>query len=109
MTDPREDKLPKWAQVELRMLRMRLQEAEDRERMNAGEISDPVVFIRPYSDIPHPVARAHEPVLFRIGDSRITIKVSTRERKPVLEVTAYNGRLKITPQASNALYAEVDE
>jgi hypothetical protein len=50
LRDPRETKLPKWAQDKLNILRMRLSESNHRIQELSPETS--TVFMDPYADIP---------------------------------------------------------
>jgi len=63
--DAREDKLPKWAQDELRVLRMRLREAT--EEVQAYALGSDEVLIDPYSEHALPV-----------GDRDVSFKVYDR-------------------------------
>lgn len=107
MTDAREERLPKWARQELATLRMRLAEAQSRERDNAEGFPEGVVFVRPYGEQPHPVARAGEAVMFLTGTGKLMARVNTREGNRVLEVSAYDGRLAVFPGAANVVTLEV--
>jgi hypothetical protein len=102
-----EERLPKWAQDKLRVLRMRLDEANRRMAEEHGEMDGPVVFTKIWTDMPRPVARENEVVEFHIGDDKLYIKVTERSQEPVVEIMAYNARLSVEPQSTNVMLMRV--
>ncbi|MET8684810.1 hypothetical protein ABZV77_11390 [Streptomyces sp. NPDC004732] len=103
--DPREPKLPKWAQEELRLLRMRLREADKVIAEMHGQNPSTDIFVRDYVngdwDLPK-----HSRVLFMLEPknpkrfSRKEIEVSVRDGELYVYGTS---TLRITPNVSNVV------
>lgn len=105
MTDPREAKLPKWAQAELRSLRHRLDEARD--AIAEVEMDREIVVVtEPYGLAPKPVAKENEAVRFFLEgyDSWKWLDVSVRDGRAHLMGSS---GLTLRPNASNTLDVEV--
>lgn len=124
--DPREERLPKWAQNQMQVLRMRLDEA----RRQIEEFGDPGSPIRLVGVSGGDLRVPNRPVMFEVGmaeSDRMSYDaqqaapgetdVMVRLRNPgqmhqpyghdVLEVMASNGRLDVEPQAANAIRIRV--
>jgi hypothetical protein len=108
-TDPRVEKLPKWAQDHIALLRMRLSEARaDANNARTRGPEDTDTFAEPYSQSPIylPVGAR---VVFRLAEGRdITAHViHGRNGETYLDVTASGFRggsdLYVSPQASNVV------
>lgn len=103
-TDPREARLPKWAQGELASLRRALQELrEDFEEYADGAMPEDVVaVVNPYDEHPRPAAREGEKIRFLLdglgGFRWVDVTASERE----IEVLASAG-LQIVPVVTNRL------
>lgn len=106
--DPREAKLPQWAQRQIEQLRMRLDEA--REKLAGIPRADAVAFTDPFSDYQLPVAKMRDTVRFYVSPSRGWIDVRMREdgNGRYLEVMTSN-RTNITPHASNLIEVRIEE
>jgi hypothetical protein len=100
--DPREARLPKWAQDRMVVLRMRVAEAH--EQLTKGSEGSRV-FADPYGDHPRPLGRRGH-VQYRVGDPSddldyIAVKLEDDERGvPVVQV--YGSRsVDVQPSSSN--------
>lgn len=101
--DPREGTLPKWAQREITLLRMRLGEAREEVAGAYGDMPDAVAFTDPYSDTPRPVAKIRENVRFHFGDQdRIDCSVREDRNREVLRVYSER-RIVLTVEAANVI------
>lgn len=102
--DPREAKLPKWAQAELDRLRNSLQRLRDDFEEYADDTmpEDVSAVVNPYDEHPRPAARERETVRFLLdgldGYRWIDVKVTGRE----VEVMGSTG-LRIVPHVTNRL------
>lgn len=107
--DPRENKLPKWAQQHIETLRMRLEETRD--KLAGIPKADAVGFTDPYSDIPLPVAKLRDTVRFHVdAQQRVFIDVRLREddHGRWLEVMT-SDRILVTPNASNVIEIRLED
>jgi hypothetical protein len=112
--DPREDKLPKWAQDQLATLRRKVTDAERRaeEARLASGPEDSDTFLHPHDEIPVRLGRG-EPVRFQLGENYfdyldVRIKRDRRDG-PYLELMSGGGVLALRPQVSNVVRVRVDE
>lgn len=111
--DPREERLPKWAQSELGRLRMRLREAERTIRDLQGDIPDSDTFASVSGvlseDVPLPRGAR---VSFRLkGDERhrdTIVAYLTRSRwdGPRLYVSGTQ-QIRVHPQSGNSIAVEI--
>ena len=104
MSDPREAKLPKWAQAELASLRDKLADLKDdfEEYADKAMPSDVSAVVNPYDTHPRPAAREGETVRFLLdglgGFRYIDVRVTDRD----LDVMGSTG-LRIAPAVTNHL------
>lgn len=109
MSDPREEKLPKWAREEMALLRLRLAEVEaDFRDAEAMPGPDSRVIISPLSARPR-VCGAFDSVAFNVSGEPSTSTtdrgwVTVRLRDGGLEIYTTD-RLCLLPQASNVAMA----
>jgi hypothetical protein len=105
-----EERLPKWVQRELGTLRMNLREARDEvERGANGYTGKAAVYVRPFANVPLPIAGVRETLRFILDDGssyppHIDIMVDSDERS--LNVYGSAG-LIVQPSASNHLTMSV--
>jgi hypothetical protein len=105
-----EERLPKWVQRELATLRMNLREARDEvERVTNGYTGKAAVYVRPFANMPLPIAGVRETIRFILDDGssyppHIDVSVEHGERS--LGVYGSTG-LVIQPSASNHLSLSV--
>lgn len=103
--DPREARLPKWAQAELARLRNDLRRVrEDFEEYADGAMPEDVTaVVNPYDEHPRPAARDRETVRFLLdgldGYRWIDVRVDGRS----VDVMGSTG-LRITPHVTNRLH-----
>lgn len=101
--DPREEKLPKWAQQELFILRSNLDSARKAAYPEDFEAN---TFVRDYSRGDRPIG-FNTPIKFYPDDSLGTIEVRVQDGR--VNVRTDGGRLIIRPDVSNVIWIEVDE
>lgn len=116
--DPREPRLPKWAQSELSLLRMRVRAAENRyadlRRMVAGDVPDADTFVDEIttSDDGYPLPVGVR-VRFVLNDGEPT----ARAVRAYVHHDPWRGRrlylsgdvaLKVLPRAGNVVMIEMD-
>jgi hypothetical protein len=104
--DVREDKLPKWAQANLRILRMRLSEAQERIDEYAGNFSDAVAFTDVYAATPRPIAKVGETVRFYTED-RNYVSVKLMKDGTTIEVNG-SDRFSVSPRSANSVWIKVE-
>jgi hypothetical protein len=112
MPDPREPKLPKWAQEELRNLRNKLEtekrRADEARIGNGGPDSD--TFIDPYDEVPIRLGRETR-INFVLGDKfqeYFDVQIKRYHGDVYLEVHGGTGMV-ITPQVSNVIQIRTAE
>lgn len=111
--DPREDKLPQWAQRQLRLLRMDLGDAENKIAERDGQFTDPVIFANPYADPPRPIGDKSDMIEYHVErpdghKAELTVRVkSDLAGAEYLEVMAH-GTLVLRPQAGNVMKIYVE-
>lgn len=110
-TDPRETKLPIWAQKELARLRRKVEDAERRATearlSNGPEDSD--TLLDPYDETPIRLPRGTK-VRFVLGKSYDYVDVQIlrrREEGPYVELMGQQ-QLVIRPQVSNVVRVQID-
>lgn len=105
--DPREAKLPKWAQAELASLRRTIRDLREDFEEYADQTLDPdrhVVVVNPFDEHPKPVAEEGQAVRFYLDayDGYRYIDVSVPRGAKEVEVLASSG-LRIVPHVTNRL------
>jgi hypothetical protein len=100
MADPREARLPKWAQAELSSLRRKLEVEEKRNAELRGQVGETNIHVQNYGSDDQPIPKGAA-VKFQTDDKRwdshITVRVEGRS------LWLHGGRgLVIHPHVSNA-------
>lgn len=108
MPDPREAKLPKWVQEELRVLRRKLSDEQAAREELRGNIPDANVFVRDYlrNDRPLPVDAR---VAFHLtpDDGRVRNSVSVHIENGKLRIQG-DCMILVRPTSGNSLTIEMD-
>lgn len=106
MPDPREERLPKWAQPELRSLRRKLEVAEQEAEALRGNVGETDVHVQNYTSHDQPLPKGAQ-IKFRLGD-RYDEYVTVRIEGDRLSLNG--GRfLTIHPHVSNAFSVSVGD
>lgn len=104
--DPREARLPKWAQEELRALRRKLEVAEQEAEQLRGNVGETNVHVQNYTSHDQPLPKGAR-VRFRVGerfDQYVTVSIEGER------VWLHGGRfLTIHPHVSNAFAVSVGD
>jgi hypothetical protein len=110
VTDPREARLPKWAQGELADLRRTIRDLREDFEEYADKALDEdrhVVVAKPYDTHPIPVGFERDVVRFYLDGFGGFRWLDVSVRDGVLDLTGATG-LRLTPHASNHLTASLD-
>lgn len=106
--DPREAKLPKWAQEELRILRMRLDEARKREEDAQAGYPGTNIFLVKYPNlVPLP---KHSHIQFSLEKGQIDVSLDPHGRGLYLmSQRSLSEHLSVRPSSSNTCFVKTSE
>ena len=106
--DPREAKLPKWAQEELRILRMRLDEARKREEnAQEGYPGTGIFLVKHPNRVPLP---KHAHIQFSLKKGAIAVSIDPHGRGLYLVTHGtLSEHLSVQPSSSNACFVKTSE
>lgn len=114
--DPREDKLPKWAQDSIQQLRRAVADRDDRLASRQRALTEPPIgWLDEYEDSATPVGWGHGAI--RFGNEKVDgiwrpvernwLDVRTDRRAPGLYVLQADTQIHLIPQVTNVVAVKV--
>lgn len=106
--DPREEKLPVWAQQRLQALRADLEYAG--RRLAEGDTEDTRIWADPYADVPRAVGEVGDNIRFVLPSGEVTIQL---QEQGTLQIVCVGKRgsdsLVVQPRAANVVTVGIEE